>query len=173
MGLLNRTAQIAEEYLSTVADRPVAATLGYEDVSAALDAPMPEKGEDAEDVLEAIAGLEAGMMATAGPRYFGFVVGGALPVTVAADWLTSTWDGPHFGRVVSPAGAAVEDVAARWVLDALGLPADARVGFVTGATMANLVGLAAARHRVLAGGGGGGGGRGLVGGPAGGGGVGG
>jgi glutamate/tyrosine decarboxylase-like PLP-dependent enzyme len=151
MGLLNRTAQIAEEYLGTVADRPVAATLGYEDVLAALDAPLPETGDDAEAVLETIAGIEPGMMATAGPRYFGFVTGGALPVAVAADWLTSTWDGPHFGRVISPAGAAVEDVAARWVLEALGLPADARVGFVTGATMANLVGFAAARHRVLAG----------------------
>jgi glutamate/tyrosine decarboxylase-like PLP-dependent enzyme len=150
MGLLNRTAQIAEEYLATVADRPVAATLGYEDVVAALDGPLPEGGEDAEDVLEALVGLEPGMMATAGPRYFGFVTGGALPVAVAADWLVSTWDGPHFGRVISPAGAAVEDVAARWLLEALGLPHEARVGFVTGATMANLVGLAAARHRVLA-----------------------
>ena len=63
------------------------------------------------------------MIATAGPRYFGFVTGGALPVTVAADWLVATWDGPHFGRVVSPAGAAVEDVTARWLLEALGLPA--------------------------------------------------
>jgi len=90
------------------------------------------------------------MMATAGPRYFGFVTGGALPVTVAADWLVATWDGPHFGRVVSPAGAAVEDVTSRWLLEVLGLPLDAGVGFVTGATMANLVGLAAARHRVLA-----------------------
>ena len=150
MGLLNRTAQIAEEYLATVADRRVAASLDYEDMLAALDGPLPELGEDAEDVLEALAGLEPGMMATAGPRYFGFVTGGALPVAVAADWLVSTWDGPHFGRVISPAGAAVEDVAARWLLDALGLPGDARVGFVTGATMANLVGLAAARHRVLA-----------------------
>ena len=150
MGLLNRTAQIAEEYLATVADRPVAASLGYEDVYTALDAPMPQSGEDAEAVLDAIAGIEPGMMATAGPRYFGFVIGGALPVAVAADWLTSTWDGPHFGRVISPAGAAVEDVAAHWLLDVLGLPGDARVGFVTGATMANLVGLASARHRVLA-----------------------
>jgi glutamate/tyrosine decarboxylase-like PLP-dependent enzyme len=149
MGLLNRTAQIAEEYLATVGDRPVAATLGYEDMVAALDGPLPERGEDAEDVVEALAGLEPGMMATAGPRYFGFVTGGALPVTVAADWLVATWDGPHFGRVISPAGAAVEDVAAHWLLDALGLPGEARVGFVTGATMANLVGLAAARHRVL------------------------
>ena len=115
-----------------------------------LDRPLPEEGEDAEDVLEALVALEPGMLATAGPRYFGFVTGGALPVTVAADWLVSTWDGPHFGRVISPAGAAVEDVTSRWLLEALDLPRDARVGFVTGATMANLVGLAAARHRVLA-----------------------
>src|SRR5215210_1215396 len=150
MGLLGRTAQIAEEYLATVGERRVGAPLGFEDVLARLDAPLPEDGEDAERVLDALAALEPGMTATAGPRYFGFVTGGALPVTVAADWLVSTWDGPHFGRVVSPAGAAVEDVTARWLLEALGLPREARTGFVTGATMANLVGLAAARHRVLA-----------------------
>src|SRR3954452_13182161 len=150
MGLLHRTAQMAEEYLSTVREQRVGPSLGFEDMLATLDGPLPERGEDAEAVLEALTGLEPGMTATAGPRYFGFVTGGALPVTVAADWLVSTWDGPHFGRVVSPAGAAVEDVTARWLLQALGLPAGARVGFVTGATMANLVGLAAARHRVLA-----------------------
>jgi glutamate/tyrosine decarboxylase-like PLP-dependent enzyme len=150
MGLLHRTAQIAEEFLATVGNRRVGASLGYEDMLASLDGPLPERGEDAEVVLDALAALEPGMNATAGPRYFGFVTGGALPVTVAADWLVATWDGPHFGRVVSPAGAAVEDVAARWLLEALALPKDARVGFVTGATMANLVGLAAARHRVLA-----------------------
>jgi glutamate/tyrosine decarboxylase-like PLP-dependent enzyme len=151
MGLLHRTAQIAEEYLAALPDRKVAASLGFEDVLALLDTPLPDEGEDAEDVLDALAALEPGTHATAGPRYFGFVTGGALPVTVAADWLVATWDGPHFGRVVSPAGAAVEDVAARWLLEALKLPHDARVGFVTGATTANLVGLAAGRHRVLAG----------------------
>ncbi|HET8952191.1 MAG TPA: aminotransferase class V-fold PLP-dependent enzyme [Solirubrobacteraceae bacterium] len=151
MGLLHRTAQIAEEYLATVGDRRVAASLGYEDMLASLDRPLPEMGEDAEVVLDALTALEQGMHATAGPRFFGFVTGGALPVTVAADWLVATWDGPHFGRVVSPAGAAVEDVASRWLLEVLELPREARVGFVTGATMANLVGLAAARHRVLAG----------------------
>src|SRR5687767_1500554 len=150
MGLLHRTAQIAEEYLATLGERRVGASLGFEDVLASLDRPLPEDGEDAEDVLDALAALEPGMNATAGPRFFGFVTGGALPVTVAADWLVSTWDGPHFGRVVSPAGAAVEDVASRWLLESLQLPYDARVGFVTGGTMANLVGLAAARHRVLA-----------------------
>ena len=150
MGLLHRTAQIAEEHLAGLTDRRVGASLTYEDVLAMLDGPLPETGEDAEAVLDAVAALEPGMVATAGPRYFGFVTGGVLPAALAADWLVSTWDGPHFGRVPSPAGAAVEDVAARWLVEALGLPPQARVGFVTGATVANLVGLAAARHRVLA-----------------------
>ncbi len=150
MGLLHRAAQIAEEYLAALPERRVGASLGYEDVLAMLDGPLPDTGDDAALVLDAIAGIEPGMVATAGPRYFGFVTGGALPVSVAADWLVSTWDGPHFGRVPSPAGAAVEDVAARWLVDVLGLPEHSRVGFVTGATVANLVGLAAARHRVLA-----------------------
>ena len=150
MSLLGRTAEIAEAYLASLPERPVGGTRTHEEMLAALDAPLPEQGEPAAAVLDVLASLEPGMVATAGPRYFGFVTGGALPVTVAADWLVSTWDGPHFGRVISPAGAAVEDVTARWVLEALGLPADARVGFVTGATVANLVGLAAARHRVLA-----------------------
>src|SRR5918994_915271 len=121
MGLLQRTAQIAEEYLATVGERRVGAALGFEEVLARLNAPLPEEGEDAERVLDALATLEPGMMATAGPRYFGFVTGGALPVTVAADWLVSTWDGPHFGRVVSPAGAAVQDGTSRWLLEALRL----------------------------------------------------
>jgi glutamate/tyrosine decarboxylase-like PLP-dependent enzyme len=150
MGLLSRTAGIAEDYLEGVAERPVAARVSYDELVSGLDGPLPAHGEDADSVLDAIAALEPGFMATAGPRYFGFVTGGALPVTVAADWLVSTFDGPHFGRVPSPAGAAVEAVASRWVLEALGLPGDARVGFVTGATMANLVGLASGRHRVLA-----------------------
>jgi glutamate/tyrosine decarboxylase-like PLP-dependent enzyme len=148
--LLRRTAQIAEEYLATLPDRRVAASLSYEDVLAAIDRPLPEDGEDADSVLDALAGLEGGMVATAGPRYFGFVIGGALPVTVAADWLVSTWDGPQSSRVTSPGGQAVEEVTARWALDVLGLPDGASVGFVTGASVANLVGLAAARHHVLA-----------------------
>jgi glutamate/tyrosine decarboxylase-like PLP-dependent enzyme len=150
MSLLRRTAQIAEEYLDTIADRRVGESLGYEDVLAAIDTPLPEEGEDPGAVLDAIAALEPGMVATAGPRYFGFVIGGALPAALAADWLVSTWDGPQSSRVTSPAGQAVEEVAARWVLEVLGLPAGSSVGFVTGASTAHVVGLAAARHHVLA-----------------------
>ena len=88
-------------------------------------------------------------MASAGPRYFGFVIGGALPVAMAADWLTSAWDQNGGGYVASPALSVAEEVAAGWVLDLLGLPADCGVGFVTGCQMAHFTCLAAARHAVL------------------------
>jgi glutamate/tyrosine decarboxylase-like PLP-dependent enzyme len=152
MTLLRRTADRADAFLESLPDRRVSAEAGYEDVLAALDVPLPEHGESPEAVVDALAeAVETGTLAIAGPRYFGFVTGGALPAALAADWLVSAWDGFQCTRVSAPGAQAVEDVAARWVLEALGLPAAASVGFVTGATMANLVGLAAGRHRALAG----------------------
>jgi glutamate/tyrosine decarboxylase-like PLP-dependent enzyme len=101
-------------------------------------------------VLDSLAQLiEEGSVATPGPRYFGFVTGGSFPVAVAADWLVSVWDQNAAFHVLSPAMARLEDVTADWLLELLGLPRDASVGFVTGATMANVTGLAAARHEVL------------------------
>ncbi|MGH2946859.1 MAG: pyridoxal phosphate-dependent decarboxylase family protein [Solirubrobacteraceae bacterium] len=148
---LRRAAQIAEEHLGGLGERRVGADIGYEDVLAALDAPLPEEGEDAVAVIEELAAVAGpGTVASPGPRYFGFVTGGALPAALAADWLVSTWDQNGFGRTSSPAAAAIEATAERWVLEALDLPRDAAVGFVTGATAGNLVGLLAARHRVLA-----------------------
>ena len=96
MGLLHRTAQIAEEFLATLGDRRVAASLTFEDLLASLDAPLPEQGEDAEDVLDALAALEPGMVATAGPRYFGFVTGGrdhAAAMSATAEYLLASDDG--------------------------------------------------------------------------------
>ena len=90
-----------------------------------------------------------GTVASAGPRYFGFVTGGALPATLAASWLGAAWDQNAFSEVSSPVGAAIEQVAMRWVLEVLDLPADAGAAFVTGATMANFTALAAARRAVL------------------------
>ena len=108
---------------------------------------------DAVDPLQVIDGLarivDEGGVATAGPRYFGFVTGGSLPVAVAADWLVSAWDQNVGLHLLSPAMAQLEDVTARWLLDLFRLPADASVGFVTGATMANVTCLAAGRHEVL------------------------
>ena len=88
-------------------------------------------------------------MTTTGPRYFGFVTGGALPATVAAEWLTTVWDQNAGLFVMSPAAAVVEETAAKWLLDVLGLPAASSVGFVTGCHMANFTALAAARHELL------------------------
>lgn len=84
-----------------------------------------------------------------GGRYFGFVIGGSLPVAVAANWLAAAWDQNAGLKVTSPLAAKLEEVAAEWLLEVLGLPQQAGVGFVTGATMANFCGLAAARHALL------------------------
>src|SRR5580765_5345849 len=92
---------------------------------------------------------EPGLVAHTGPRYFGFVIGGSLPVAMAADWLTSAWDQNAGLYATSPAAAVVEEVAAAWLLDLLGLPRSAGIGFVTGCQMANATGLAAGRHAVL------------------------
>jgi glutamate/tyrosine decarboxylase-like PLP-dependent enzyme len=147
---LRKAAELAEEHLAGIADRRVGAALSYEDVVAALDGPLPEHGEDPVAVIEQLAATAGpATVASPGPRYFGFVTGGALPAALAADWLVSAWDQNAFSRVSSPAAAAVEAVVERWVLDALGLPREAAVGVTTGATTANFVGLAAARHAVL------------------------
>ena len=115
-----------------------------------LTRPLSDDGEDPRAVIEDLAhDVEPGLVASAGPRYFGFVIGGALPVAVAADWLTSAWDQNGGGYVVSPALSVAEEVAAGWVRDLLGLPAGCSVGFVTGCQMAHFTCLAAARHAVL------------------------
>ena len=148
--LLRRTAELAIEHLSALPERPAGARRGVGEVEAALGGPLPDAGvAPAQVVEELVAAVQGGLVASPGPRYFGFVTGGALPAALAADWLASAWDQNSFSAVSSPAAAAVEAVVAGWVLDLLGLPADAGVGLVTGAQMANVTGLAAARHAVL------------------------
>jgi glutamate/tyrosine decarboxylase-like PLP-dependent enzyme len=150
MDVLRRAAKLAEEHIARLGDRPVAATTGYEDVVAALDEPLPERGEDPVAVIERLVAVAGpATVANPGPRYFGFVTGGALPAALGADWLTSAWDQNAFSRVSSPAAAAIEAIAERWVLEALGLPDRSAVGFTTGATMGNFTCLAAARHTIL------------------------
>jgi glutamate/tyrosine decarboxylase-like PLP-dependent enzyme len=148
---LRRTAELAEEHLAGLAGRRVGAITSYDEVVALLDEPLPEHGEDPVAVIEQLASVVGpATVASPGGRYFGFVTGGVLPAALAADWLTSAWDQNGFTRTSSPAAAGVETVAERWVLEALGLPAGAGVGFATGATASNFTGLAAARHTVLA-----------------------
>jgi glutamate/tyrosine decarboxylase-like PLP-dependent enzyme len=149
--LLRRTAELAASFLDGLADRPVGRPVAVEDLRAALGGPLPERGADPGSVVEALAAAaDAGLVATAGPRYFGFVVGGSLPAAVAADWLTSAWDQNAGLYVLSPAAAVVEETVAAWLVELFGLPRAASVGFTTGATMANFTALAAARHALLA-----------------------
>ncbi len=109
-----------------------------------------DEGEDAEAVVADMAvALDPGIVASTGPRYYGFVIGGALPAASAADLLTTAWNQNGALHALSPAAAAAEEIAGEWMLDLLGLPADASVGLPTGAGLGNAVGMAAARHRLL------------------------
>ena len=141
----------AERFLDTLDERPVRAALDAAGIRGRLGGPLPEEGEEPAAVIDALAdGADPGIVASAGPRYFGFVIGGALPAALAADWLVSTWDQNAAFHALSPAAAAIEEIVAEWTLDLLGLPAGASVGFVTGAQGGNTTGLAAGRHAVLA-----------------------
>ncbi len=149
--LLVYAAERASDHYEKVVGGPVfPGDVDLEAVRAALgslaDAPRP-----ADLVVDELAGaVEPALVGTTGPRYFGFVVGGALEAATAADVLTSGWDQPAFNAVTSPGAAVVEDIAGTWLKELLRLPADASFGFVTGGQGANTVALAAARHHVLA-----------------------
>lgn len=148
---LGAAVRHAEAFLATLDDRPVAARVDAAAVREAVGQQLPERGEEAAAVIDAlVAGAEPGLVASAGPRHFGFVIGGTLPAALAADWLVSAWDQCAAFHSLSPAAAAVEEVASTWILDLLRLPATASVGFVTGGQGANTTCLAAARHAVLA-----------------------
>jgi glutamate/tyrosine decarboxylase-like PLP-dependent enzyme len=150
MELLNVTAAIAGSYLERVGGRHVGSRATRAQLMTTLGGPLPEVGQDAIETIRTLAReADPGLVASAGPRYFGFVTGGALPVSIAADWLTSAWDQNGGLYVMSPAVAVMEDVVSDWLLDLIGLPAGASVGLVTGAHMANFTCLAAARHEVL------------------------
>jgi len=148
--LLERTRDHAVRFLNAIPERRVAAPATHDELLAALRVPLSEGGEDAASVVDALArDVERGVMGSAGPRYFGFVIGGSLPVALAADWLTSTWDQNPGIYVTSPGASVVEEVAREWLLDVFDLPRTAGLGFVTGCQMANFTALAAARHGVL------------------------
>ncbi|HEX7949205.1 MAG TPA: aminotransferase class V-fold PLP-dependent enzyme [Candidatus Limnocylindrales bacterium] len=146
-----RAAELAAEYLRSLPSRPVGPPVDLAALRAALGGPLPDGPSDPVAVVEGLAAaVEPGLVASAGPRYFGFVVGGSLPAALGADWLASAWDQNAGLYVLSPAAAVAEEVAGAWLIELLGLPAETSVGFVTGATMANFTALAAARHGVLA-----------------------
>lgn len=147
---LTRAAEHALTWLGSVAERPVGPRATANELLASFGGPLPVEPSPPEDVVDLLATLaEPGLMAMQSSRFFGWVIGGTLPAALGADWLVSAWDQNTTLRYATPATAAVEEAAAAWVLDLLGIPAGADVGFVTGAMMANFTCLAAGRGAVL------------------------
>jgi glutamate/tyrosine decarboxylase-like PLP-dependent enzyme len=155
--LLSTVQRHAAEWFSALGSRPVRATLTADQLRQQLGGPLldeghlPLEGMDPEALthLLATAGMQ-GAVASAGPRYFGFVVGGSLPAALAADWLVSTWDQNCGIYVLSPLVSVIEQITGSWLCELAGLPPTMSFGYVTGCQMANFTSLAAARHRVLA-----------------------
>ena len=149
--LFLRTADIAAEYLTSLPERPVRADASLDELRSALGVALEDGSLPALQVIEELVeASDPGLVGTQSPRYFGFVIGGALNAAIAADWLTSVWDQNAAGYPGGPSAAVAEEVACGWLLDILGLPADSGVGLTTGCQMAHFTCLAAARHRALA-----------------------
>ena len=148
--LLQRTADLAADYLDTLDERPVFPQVSVDELRAGLRVPLQNEPLDPAQVVEELAAAaEPGLVAMPSGRYFGFVIGGGLPAALAADWLTSAWDQNAGLYVCGPSASVIEQVVREWVCELLGLPPDSSIGFVTGTQMGSVTALAAARFRVL------------------------
>jgi glutamate/tyrosine decarboxylase-like PLP-dependent enzyme len=148
--LMEQVTERSARYLETLDARSVFPTAEAVGRLPELGGSLPTDGTEPTEVLRLLDEIGSpATVATAGPRYFGFVTGGALPATLAANWLAGAWDQCAGLDVLSPVSSALEEISARWLLELFGLPPKCGVGFVTGATMANFTALAAARNAVL------------------------
>jgi len=149
--LLRRTADHAADFLDTLDERPVFPSVTVEKLRIQLGGSLPDEPTDPATVIDQlVAGAGPGVVAIPSGRYFGFVIGGAVPAALAADWLTSAWDQNAGLYVGGPSASVVEEVAGAWLKDLLGIPQHASFAFVTGCQMANFTALAVARWHVLA-----------------------
>ena len=138
--LLRRTAELAADYVESLGERPVFPDVTPEQLREALGGPLPDEPLPPEQVVdELVSAAEPGVVALGSGRYFGFVIGGALPAALAADWLTSAWDQNAGLYVGGPSASVVEQVTREWLVDLLGLPAHSSIGFVTGTQLAHAV----------------------------------
>ena len=148
--LLNRAVDHAVDYRASLAEHAGRPDYSYAQMRERLDQPLPEQGTAPLSMLEELVERSAGgLMPITGPRFFGWVMGASHPAGVAADWLVSAWGQNAGYHTPTPAAAAMEEIAERWLLEILDLPRQSSIGFTTGATVAGAVGLAAARTRVL------------------------
>jgi glutamate/tyrosine decarboxylase-like PLP-dependent enzyme len=147
---LDEAVRSAERWLDGIRDGRIPPETDVERVKDALGRTLPDRGPAPVEVIRRMsAAIEPGLMRIHSPRFHGWVMGGAQPVALAADWLTSAWDQNTGLRSVTPGVAGAEELAAEWLLDLLALPETAEVGFVTGATVANVVGLTCGRDELL------------------------
>ena len=148
--ILRRATGHAVAYLESLDSRQVATTATAEELRERLGGVLPESGIPAEQVIDdLVRDVEGGILGSTGGRFFGWVIGGALPAAVAADWLTTAWDQNAAAYACGPAEAVVEEVCGAWLKELLGIPPVASFAFVTGCQMAHATALAAARHKLL------------------------
>ena len=148
---LERAAELGIEYVESVPNRPVRPSATLQELRKALDLPLPDGPTDPVEVIESLArDVDGGLTQMTGGRYFGFVIGGAVPAALAADWLTSAWDQNAGLALPTPGAAVVEEVAGGWLKELLGIPPHASFALVTGCQMAHATALAAARNHLLA-----------------------
>jgi glutamate/tyrosine decarboxylase-like PLP-dependent enzyme len=148
--LLAETADRAARYVTGIVNRQVVPLPANVARLEALGGPLPQLPSDPSEVLALLDDIGSpATVATAGGRYFGFVIGGSLPAALAANWLAGAWDQNAAMQVMSPVAAKLEEIVLKWMVDLLGLPSGSGAGFVTGTTMANFSALAAARTALL------------------------
>jgi glutamate/tyrosine decarboxylase-like PLP-dependent enzyme len=148
--LLHQTADYAADFLASLGERPVREEGTLEELTASLGGPLPQGPMEPRAVIASLVeAAEPGLVASPSGRWFGFVLGGGLPASLAADWLTSTWDQNAGLYAAGPAASVVEEVCRGWLAELLGLPQHVSVAYVTGCQMAHVTALAAARHAVL------------------------
>lgn len=147
---LNIAVKHSQKWLNSIPTRNVNPAKNADEIKEAFTTFLPDGPTEPSLVVEKLASIgEAGLMAIGSGRFFGWVIGGTLPAALGADWLVSAWDQNGATRIVTPTAAAVEEIAAKWLLEILGLPSTADVGFPTGGMMANFTGLISARQKVL------------------------
>lgn len=149
--LLRLTEEIACDFLESLESRHVGTSVTAEELRRRLCLPLKDAGLPADEVIRHLSeAVQGGLQGSQSGRFFGWVMGGSLPVATAADWLTSAWDQNSAAHAVAPAAAMVEEACGVWLKELLGLPADCSFALVTGCQMAHVTAMAAARHRLLA-----------------------
>ena len=149
--VLDIAAAHAATYIDGLDRRPIVAAASLTELRRRLGKPLPEQGSPDETVIDdLVRDTEGGILGSGSGRFFGWVIGGALPVAVATDWLTTAWDQNAASNATAPAEAVVEEVCGEWARELLGIPSTASFAFVTGCQMAHTTALAAARHKLLA-----------------------